>query len=302
MPSASPPATSPSAGATAQTSDGQASRSRNAAPADSSPANTRASNSSPANQTPQSSEPPSSNADATDSEDFTPPAEPDTAQSSAQPSDEIDFSEEESSASQSSPSKQSTSSSQSAASNQSAASSQSSASSASAASAASASRAQSTPANSGPILTAFEQAAILEGRLEASIADYDGMILREREYILSRGNQKGSEEDLAGAPSGRPYDEAGEETEGTGGTPYDEPGIDEAMEGTPAGGPAGGEHNRGRKGDQSQRATAAPPADIPDGSDDDVVARQIREAATQERDPELREKLWEEYRKYKQSI
>jgi len=132
------------------------------------------------------------------------------------------------------------------------------------------------------------------------------MILREREYILSRGNQKGSEEDLADAPSGRPYDEAGEETEGTGGTPYDEPGapsIDEPMEGAPAGSPAGGEHNQGRKGERSQRATAAaPPADIPDGSDDDVVARQIREAATQERDPELREKLWEEYRKYKQSI
>ena len=41
------------------------------------------------------------------------------------------------------------------------------------------------------------------------------------------------------------------------------------------------------------------PPDIPDGSDDDVVARQIREAAMAETDPELREKLWEEYRKYK---
>jgi hypothetical protein len=41
------------------------------------------------------------------------------------------------------------------------------------------------------------------------------------------------------------------------------------------------------------------PADVPDGSDDDVVAKQIREAAMTETDPELREKLWEEYRKYK---
>jgi len=153
------------------------------------------------------------------------------------------------------------------------------------------------------VLTAYEQAAILEGRLEASIADYDGMILREREYILSRGNQKGSEEDLANAPSGRPYDEAGEETQGAGGTPYDEPGApstEDAMEGTPP--PGSSDYNKGRKGDKTQRAAATPPADIPDGSDDDVVARQIREAATQERDPELREKLWEEYRKYKQSI
>jgi len=41
------------------------------------------------------------------------------------------------------------------------------------------------------------------------------------------------------------------------------------------------------------------PEDIPDGSDDDVVARQLREAAEKETDPELREKLWEEYRRYK---
>jgi DNA-directed RNA polymerase subunit K/omega len=41
------------------------------------------------------------------------------------------------------------------------------------------------------------------------------------------------------------------------------------------------------------------PPNIPDGSDDDVVARQLREAAEKETDPELKEKLWEEYRKYK---
>ena len=40
----------------------------------------------------------------------------------------------------------------------------------------------------------------------------------------------------------------------------------------------------------------------PSGNDDDVVAKQIREAALHERDPELREKLWEEYRKYKAQI
>jgi hypothetical protein len=41
------------------------------------------------------------------------------------------------------------------------------------------------------------------------------------------------------------------------------------------------------------------PADIPDGRDDDIVARQIREAAMKETDPELRAALWEEYRRYK---
>lgn len=56
----------------------------------------------------------------------------------------------------------------------------------------------------------------------------------------------------------------------------------------------------GRKGDYSTVAAAAPlPSDIPSGNDDDVVARQLREAAMKESDPVLREKLWNEYRKYK---
>ena len=42
-----------------------------------------------------------------------------------------------------------------------------------------------------------------------------------------------------------------------------------------------------------------PPGDIPSGNDDDVVARQLREAAMREPDPAVREKLWDEYRKYK---
>ena len=57
------------------------------------------------------------------------------------------------------------------------------------------------------------------------------------------------------------------------------------------------------------RSTPRPPArtsgdgvvpdDIPDARDDDIIARQLREAAMQETDPVLREKLWEEYRRYK---
>ena len=50
-----------------------------------------------------------------------------------------------------------------------------------------------------------------------------------------------------------------------------------------------------------RRRTVSVPADIPDGKDDDIVARQLREAAMKETDPELRERLWEEYRQYKKS-
>ena len=44
------------------------------------------------------------------------------------------------------------------------------------------------------------------------------------------------------------------------------------------------------------------PEDIDSGQNDDVVARQIREAAMSEPDPVLREKLWQEYRDYKASV
>ena len=41
------------------------------------------------------------------------------------------------------------------------------------------------------------------------------------------------------------------------------------------------------------------PEDILMSLDDDIIAKQLREAALAEEDPELRERLWEEYRKYK---
>lgn len=44
------------------------------------------------------------------------------------------------------------------------------------------------------------------------------------------------------------------------------------------------------------------PPGVGTGEDDDLVARQLREAAEKETDPELREKLWKEYQDYKSSV
>jgi hypothetical protein len=41
------------------------------------------------------------------------------------------------------------------------------------------------------------------------------------------------------------------------------------------------------------------PEDIAVMADDDIIARQLREAALVEEDPQLRDRLWAEYRKYK---
>ncbi len=44
------------------------------------------------------------------------------------------------------------------------------------------------------------------------------------------------------------------------------------------------------------------PEDIPSPQGDDIVAKQLREAAMAEQDPELRQKLWEEYKRYKAGL
>ena len=57
---------------------------------------------------------------------------------------------------------------------------------------------------------------------------------------------------------------------------------------TDTGGDAGGTKSNDRRGSYSEE-------------DDDIVARQLREAAEKETDPELREKLWKEYEDYKRN-
>ena len=48
-----------------------------------------------------------------------------------------------------------------------------------------------------------------------------------------------------------------------------------------------------------KRGDSSNAGDVNDAKDDDIIARQLREAAMQETDPELKEKLWAEYRRYK---
>lgn len=110
------------------------------------------------------------------------------------------------------------------------------------------------------------------------------------------GGAKAAESD-AGAPSGQGAAQSGNRSgNGQDGKGSDQNGEGQQGEGRSQGG--GGGVGGGAGGGGGPNAV---PADIPDGSDDDVVARQLREAATNETDPELREKLWQEYRNYKKS-
>ena len=65
------------------------------------------------------------------------------------------------------------------------------------------------------------------------------------------------------------------------------------------GGAAGGGRTSAIAGLTQQQIEERTPEDIPGLADDDIIARQLREAALTEENPELRERLWDEYRKFK---
>lgn len=153
-------------------------------------------------------------------------------------------------------------------------------------------------APSGPPggLTEEERAAALEARLQQSLEGFDRRLQREQAELQSLDEQQakaGQARSAADRPGGGRGDAGG-------GNARNEPGGGAPAPAAPA---SGGSQMPERPSTISGRGnrTDVPVTreDVPDAQDDDVVARQLREAAEKETDPKLREKLWEEYRKYK---
>jgi hypothetical protein len=157
-------------------------------------------------------------------------------------------------------------------------------------------------------MTASERVAVLDGQLGRGYEDFDGMILDERARAQRESNAVGSD------PAGL-YDNPANQPGGqgqSGGGSGQLPGVTLPGEGgvlagtgreqgsgaTPQTGGSGGSVGGLQGGDSSAEEAYPVPDDIPSGNNDDVVARQIREAAMNEPDPELREALWDEYRRY----
>jgi len=156
----------------------------------------------------------------------------------------------------------------------------------------------------GGVMTTQDRVAVLDGALGRGYEDFDGLILAERSRAQRQSNEAGgdpaglySEQNTAGGAGGMP----GVQMPGQGGQGAGMPGgvIASTSGQGPQSGGSGGSMG-GRQGGPSAEAEGAYPVpeDIPGGDNDDVVARQIREAAMNEPDPELRERLWDEYRRY----
>jgi hypothetical protein len=153
----------------------------------------------------------------------------------------------------------------------------------------------------GGALSEEEAIAVLDEQFDESMAVFDGMILDERATVQSIESEFPDEGGIGN--DGPLYEEAdiSENSDSSGELAgnAEEPGGDSSVF-SDVQGNNGASTSSGRDGVPSSGSGASAPTDIPDGSNDDIVARQIREAALKEQDPVLREKLWEEYRKYKQ--
>lgn len=150
-----------------------------------------------------------------------------------------------------------------------------------------------------------ESAAAMLDQLHSALSKFDEQLLKEQEKIKAQTPRGDSAQEVASADESLGEAGGGEAGEGESEQTDTEPAeTDAAMQ---AGEEDGGEQREQRTAGRTQSTIGSPdqsdsrgiPDDVPDGSDDDVVARQLREAAEKETDPELKKKLWEEYKRYK---
>ena len=173
------------------------------------------------------------------------------------------------------------------------------------------------PTQTAPaVKTTDEQIEALDATFTDLLGDFDEMLLKEQDRIAAhKPRQRESGEPGESGGSGGGGDFSGQGGEGTGSTGegvQGEQAGESAAQGSIPGGGAKGSGNgvKGGSGKQSSgdgakggggqsSASSGPSGQDTLAIDDDIVARQLREAAEKETDPELKEKLWEEYRKYK---
>jgi len=157
-----------------------------------------------------------------------------------------------------------------------------------------------------PEAQTVDEVAALDKEFNESLAKFDDKLLEEMDEIRAesakklqdlaqeaaeaakRLRDKGLDVDSAGSESSRETDGQKETSEsGRGsGTTNDTADTESASK------------DGSRKGDKGSSAGDRGRSDT---GDDDIVARQLREAAENETDPELKEKLWKEYEEYKKS-
>jgi hypothetical protein len=159
------------------------------------------------------------------------------------------------------------------------------------------------------ITTEKENISILNAELEKSMTAFDNMLASENTTIEIEEDTMSSDA-LSDTLSDNNSESMEEATNSSSSSASERPsGAEASNEGENGNGSSSVNNNNNARyqssiPDQgslpSGRPDTSTPVDVIDSASDDIIARQIREAATKEKDPKLQEKLWAEYRKYKQ--
>jgi len=140
--------------------------------------------------------------------------------------------------------------------------------------------------------TSEEKVESLEDEFMTAMGDFDEMLLVEDEKIAQIHQKK--EADSGQSGSGRQGNNSSEHQSSTNNEFSNEDQLNNQQEYPKESRSKGGNNKQSNKKNKQRRGL--------DKMDDDIVARQLKEAAEKERDPQLKEKLWNEYYKYKQNM
>jgi hypothetical protein len=162
-----------------------------------------------------------------------------------------------------------------------------------------------TPANK--VQTREEKQQALRARLNAVETEIDESLLKRQQEIRQKAKNKSSASARASGGGGAGGASGASTRSGANGQKGSQAGSTKSATDRPSragkGNPVRGDGTstppRGPAGAESDRRAAKRVESNESGSDDDIIARQLREAAEKETDPILKKKLWEEYRKYK---
>ena len=130
----------------------------------------------------------------------------------------------------------------------------------------------------------------LDQELSESIAVFEGKILDARREVLETTPPPTSAENIPGVAILGGSSESDE----------NDPGAEEGSLDQDVIVQQGRMPNAGEVADANMPESV--PDDIPSPQGDDIVAQQLREAAVAETNPELKAKLWDEYKKYKAGL
>jgi hypothetical protein len=163
-----------------------------------------------------------------------------------------------------------------------------------------------------------DEVAALDRRLDNSLADFDEVLLKELDLIQAKSSEKLQDLAEEAEAAAQRLRDKGIEIDADSKIESDESQPDSTKEQKEANKEKdaleAGKESDSKEGkddttlttqDKSREGVEGSqrhPKNRYDPKDDDIVARQLREAAENESDPELKEKLWKEYEQYRKNV